>query len=72
MTDIMTRRETSSSDIAFAWRAKAYAATRIIAISRAANTRRAKAFTASWNAFWDTDATITMAYRATRWRAYIA
>ncbi len=44
----MARREASSSYVAFARSAKAYAAARIAAISWAANARRTMTFIASW------------------------
>ena len=60
MTNISAWRITSSSNIAFAWSAKANTAARITAITWKANAWRAIAFAASWYTFWDTDATIAV------------
>ena len=71
MANISARRKASSSNIAFARRAKANTAAWITAITRKANAWRTIAFTASWYTFWNTDATIAMTYGTTSWGAYI-
>ena len=60
MTNISAWRIASSSNIAFAWSAKANTAARITAITWKTNAWRAIAFAASWYTFWDTDATIAV------------
>ena len=71
MTNISAWRKASSSNIAFARRAKANTAARITAIAWKANAWRAVAFTASWYTFWNTDATIAVTYGTASWSTYI-
>ena len=71
MTNISAWRKASSSNIAFARRAKANTAAGITAIAWKANAWRTVAFTASWYTFWNTDATITVTYGAASWSTYI-
>ena len=56
----MTWRKASSSNIAFARSAEAYATARIITIRWAANARITMTFIASWKASRNTDAVIAM------------
>ena len=55
----MAWRKASSSNIAFARSAEAYATNAWITMT----------FIASWKTSWDTDAAIAMAYWTTCWRA---
>ena len=62
MMNIMTRREASSSYIAFARSTKTYTTARIITISWTANAWSTMTFTASCYTSGNTDASITMTY----------